>query len=42
MWKLVDPLAIFFFVVLILKSLQTIKDHAIGPLNLTIGSWVGN
>jgi hypothetical protein len=42
MWKRFDPFATFFVVLVIESLLQTIKDHAIRPLNLTIRSWVRN
>jgi hypothetical protein len=35
-------LATYFAVLVVESLLQAIKNHAIGPLNLAIGSWVRN
>jgi hypothetical protein len=40
MWKLGDPLATFFTVLIIESLVQLVKNHAVGPLDLAVCSLV--
>jgi hypothetical protein len=37
-----DPLATLFAALIVESFLQSIKDHAVGALNLTVGPWVNH